>query len=331
MGHPRDDVIERRLRAAKPPLTAEADPNRLYADVLRRVARPPAPRRRRRLALPATVLAVAAVAALVALAGPSGLGSPAGARAAIARSLHWFDPPAGTVLHIRSDMTSRRPGAAATTLTQESWQSVDHPERARRAEQGVETDATGALYDPATDTIYAYVAPSTATVRRRLTAAIAAKIRAARAAGADPAIIRQLRRDRDRELRRIAAGAEPPTSPGENPIGDALVAQMRRLLQAGDARVGEETTHDGVPAFPITFSPGGARWTMWTRAEDGRPLELRIDGGGVDGLETVRWPAYEVLPDGRAALTIADAHPGARLIRDAGAYAAAQRRLFPHG
>jgi hypothetical protein len=236
-------------------------------------------------------------------------------------------------------MTSRAPGGAASTLTQESWQSVDRPDRERRAEQGVESDAAGNLYDPATNTIYTYVPPSEAVLRRRVKAALAAKIAAARASGASPAIVAQLRRDRRTALQRIAAG-KPPGDPGNAAaaVGDALVNQMRDLLRAGDARVGDETSHAGVDAFPITFSPGGARWTMWARADDGRPLELRVEGTGPiklgsPGLETVRWPTYEVVPgaQGDRLLTIAGAHPDARVVRSAEAYAAAERRLFPHG
>jgi hypothetical protein len=253
----------------------------------------------------------------------------------MARTLHWFDPPAGTILHVRSVMTTRGAG----TLTQESWQSVDDPSLQRRAEQGVETDATGDLYDPAANTVYAYVPPPKAVVRQRIEQAIARKIAAARAAGASPETIARLRRDRRTILRGLVTGrpAGGPVDP-EFRVGDALVNQMRGLLRSGDAHVGEETTHDGVAAFPITFSPGGAQWTMWARADDGKPLELRVDGAGpvtpgAPGLETVRWPAYEVVPGDGAdrLLTIAGAHPDARVVRSAEAYAAAQRRLFPHG
>ena len=335
MRHPGDDVIERRLRAARPP---RADPD-LDLELLRRVmAQPGAPvaRRRPRMALPAAVVAVAAAAVVFAAAGLPGVGGPSGARAAMARSLHWFDPPAGTVLHVRSEMTSRAPGGATSTLIQESWQSVDHPVQARRAEPGVESDATGALYDVATDTIYAYVPPSGAVIRQRIRAAIAAKIRAARASGASPEIIAGLRRDRRTILRRLVT-PRPPSAPVglEARAGDALVDQMRDLLRSGDAAVGAETTHDGVEAFPIAFSPGSAHWTMWTRADDGRPLELRIDGAGPDaqGLETVRWPIYEVVPGDGASrlLTIAGAHPDARVVRSADAWSAAEQRLYPHG
>jgi hypothetical protein len=343
MGHSEDDVIERRLRAAKPArAVVDLDPARAYGELRPRIIQPPTARpagrrRTRRLALPAAVTTVAAIAAVVVA---SGLGSPEGAGAAISRSLHWFDPPAGSVLHVRSEMTSRRPGAPATTLTQESWQSVDQPDQERRVEPGVETDATGDLYDPASNTIYAYVPPSGETLERRAGAAIDAKIRSAQASGADPAIITQLRRDRKTILGRIAAGQTlSERRAAETPVGDVLVNQMRHLLQTRDAQVGDETTHDGVAAFPITmFPPGGARWTMWTRADDGKPLELRIDGSGPiqvgpEGLETVHWPAYDVVPGDQAdhLLTVAGAHPDARVVRDAGAYADAQRRLFPHG
>jgi hypothetical protein len=334
MRHPGDDVIDRRLRAAKPSQAAvDTD---VDAELLRLIVQQPAARRRRRrVALPATAAAVLAAAVVFVAAGLPGAGGPAGARAAITRTLHWFDPPAGSILHIRSVMTSR----GADTLTQESWQSVDRPGQERRAEQGVETDSTGDLYDPATDTIYAYVAPSRAVVRQRVEAAIAAKIRAAKASGASPEVIAQLRRDRRKVLRGLVTD-RPPDAPVVDAavrVGDALVNQMRGLLRAGKARVGEETTHEGVAAFPITFSPGGARWTMWARADDGRPLELRIDGAGrvkdARGLETVGWPVYEVVPGDGAdrLLAIAGAHPDAHVVSSAEAYAAAQRRLFPHG
>jgi hypothetical protein len=332
MRHPGDDVIERRLRAAGPP---EADAG-VDLELLRRVMAqpdPPAPSRRRgRVALPVAAVAVVAAAVAFVGAGPSKLGGPTGARAAMARSLHWFDPPAGTILHVRSEMTSRGAG----TLTQESWQSVDHPAQGRRAEPGVETDATGALYDVAANTIYAWVPPPKATIRQRIETAIAAKIKAARAAGAGPEVIARLRRDRRTILRGLVVKRRPaaPTGP-ETKAGDALVNQMRGLLRSGEATVGEETVHDGVAAFPITFSPGSARWTMWARADDGRPLELRIDGTDpvAPGLETVRWPVYEVASGDQAdrLLTVAGAHPDARVVRSAQAWQDALQRLYPHG
>jgi hypothetical protein len=76
------------------------------------------------------------------------------------------------------------------------------------------------------------------------------------------------------------------------------------------------------------------RWTVWTAASDGRPLELRIDSGaGTNAVEVTRWSTYEALSGNRAdaLLTLTAAHPGARVVRDRSAYEAATERLYPNG
>jgi hypothetical protein len=114
-----------------------------------------------------------------------------------------------------------------------------------------------------------------------------------------------------------------------------MAAQIRKLLGQGKAELGPETTHAGITALPITFWPNGTgpespRWTLWTVADDGRPLELRIDNGpGTDPLQTTRWTVYELVDS--APLTLTGAHPGARIVRDPDAYEAATARLYPNG
>jgi len=74
------------------------------------------------------------------------------------------------------------------------------------------------------------------------------------------------------------------------------------------------------------------RWTLWTAADDGRPLELRIDAGGwTRKRETVTWDVYELLsgPEHDQLVTVRGAHPSARVVRNAAAQQAAIERLFP--
>ena len=151
MGNP---VIEDRLRAARPD-DAHVEVDAFDADLLAHVMRLPIERRRtipRRVAFSAAAAGVtlAAAGALMFAGGPGDIGGPSSA-AAIEQAMHWFSPPPGTVLHVRSIETQ---GDHATT--RESWQSADHPASDRELLDGTiryETAGDG-LYDPTTNTIY---------------------------------------------------------------------------------------------------------------------------------------------------------------------------------
>jgi hypothetical protein len=147
-------VIDDRLRAARPE-SAHVEDGAFDAELLAHVQRLPIERRRtvpRRVAIPAATAGVtlATAAALMFAGGPGDIGGPSSA-AAIEQALHWFSPPAGTVLHVRSVETQ---GDHATT--RESWQSADNPASDRELLDGTiryETTSDG-LYDPTTNTIY---------------------------------------------------------------------------------------------------------------------------------------------------------------------------------
>jgi hypothetical protein len=319
-----------RLRAARPP---EAVPDAADLDLalLDRVRSGPPPRRRgrRRGGLALAAVAVAVAAAIVLVDGPSGVQTPATADAAVRKAQRWFAPASGGVLHYRSEIVS---AGVRDPLVQEIWQSVDDPAQSRHFEHNrgvaVEGDGSGALYDPATDTIYVEVRDS-ARERRQMREAFARKLAGAKAAGASRADLRRMRREMDEALR----AGPPPAAPGGEPLGDPTVTRVRELLERGLATVGPETTHGGIPAHAITLRPDAGReprWVLWTATSDGRPLELRIDHGpGTAAVQTTRWPVYELL--GEAPLTVRGAHPGATVVRDAEAYADAQTRLFPGG
>jgi len=143
-----DLTLERRLRAARPPV----DETAFDQDLLDRVRALPVDRRRRvprAVAVPVAAGATLSVAGVLMLAGGPG-GGPSAA-AAITQTLHWLTPPAGTVLHVRSVETQ-----GGRTTTREYWQSADHPALAREVLGGAQRyEISGdAVYDPATDTIY---------------------------------------------------------------------------------------------------------------------------------------------------------------------------------
>jgi hypothetical protein len=161
--------IDRRLRAARP-AAARPDETAFDADLLASLHdRPIAARRTvpRRVAVPVAAGVTLTATAVVMLAGgPGEVGGPSSA-SAITQALHWLNPPAGTVLHVRSVESQ-----GDRTSTRELWQSADHPGSARFR---VETtgapafeSAGGRLYDPATATIYdAAASPAKADVFKR--------------------------------------------------------------------------------------------------------------------------------------------------------------------
>jgi hypothetical protein len=312
MGHLVSDDLDRRLRATAPAVDAQA----YDAALLERVrALPVQPRSRRRRAAPLVALAAAAVAAIVLLAGGPG-GGPATA-SAIEQALRWFDPPHGTVLHIRMTEVARD----GTRLEREVWQSADDPARerdlVRRGDTVYETAGKGeAIYDPATDTIYesaggqGQAVPGLKPVEGM--------------SAADKAKSAKLAKDG----KVPGPDAKGQGVPAEEPVGGPIVSKVRSLLAGGRAVVRGRVTHDGQAAWAIGLKPGLARpgWTLWIAAADGRPLGLH-DPGGLDAT----WSVYEVQPGGDARLTLTAAHPGARLVHDLDQYSAALQRLQAAG
>jgi hypothetical protein len=151
MEHHVTDDLERRLRAARP-RAARPDEGVFDEDLLARVRAQPVAARRgvpRAVALPvAAGVTLTATAVVMLGGGPGDVGGPSSA-AAISQALRWLDPPADTVLHVRS--TEDREGH---TRIREFWQSSDDPAAARERDEDALETAGDAFYDPATDTIY---------------------------------------------------------------------------------------------------------------------------------------------------------------------------------
>jgi hypothetical protein len=147
-------VIDDRLRAARPE-AANVEEDAFDAELLAHVQRLPIERRHtvpRRVAIPLATAGVtlAAAAAVMFAGGPGDIGGPSSA-IAIEQALHWFSPPAGTVLHVRSIETQ-----GDRTTIRESWQSADDPTSDREVLDGtIRYETTGdSVYDPTTNTIY---------------------------------------------------------------------------------------------------------------------------------------------------------------------------------
>jgi hypothetical protein len=295
--HDLTDDLDRRLRAARP-RTARVDESAFDAELLARVRDQPIARRRtipRAVALPvAAGVTLTATAVVMLGGGPGDVGGPSSA-SAIAQTLRWLDPPAGTILHVRSVETM-----GGQTTTRELWQSADHPDSARELIDGAHSfeSSGGALYDPATDTIYADPAkPPTATRAPRSTSA-------------------------------------PKPRNETLPAGDPIVDKVRMLLQKGQMAVTGRELHNGTQAWAVSLKPDVGRpvWTLWVSAADGKPLELRDPGRDANEQpQVIRWPTYEVLPDSGASqlLTLTGAHPSAHVVHDATQTAAAEKRLTP--
>jgi hypothetical protein len=128
--------------------------------------------RRRRVV---TALGVVAVAAIAVFAGIAIFGSPGGhgpagvdTASAVDKAAAALEPPAGVIVHVHmvGEQTTEpndTTAAGSVTWSDESWQLTSAPNTRRQVEKGPGTprtetgvvDGRNALYDAATDTIYA--------------------------------------------------------------------------------------------------------------------------------------------------------------------------------
>jgi hypothetical protein len=305
--------LDERIRSARPPID-DAAPDE---DLLRRVMAQPVTRRRRR---PLVAIPVVAVAALIAAAFVLLGGNQPETASALSQAMHWFDPPAGTVLHSRivNDAGQAR----------EFWQDVDHPENSRTIEpNGLEVGA-GAIYDPATNTIYKDDG------KRALPSK--AKGQDAKKDTSDMArhdAIKQAKLDAE-----DPGGTETRPAPGRvdkpadeaMPIGDPFVAKVRVLIDDGRAGVKGREVHAGVEAWAISLTAGDRDpWTVWVRADNGKPLAFSDPGDPTRNKapESGVWETYEKLDRGDAPLTVQAAHPNAKIVTDGAQFDAILQRL----
>lgn len=264
-------------------------------ELLERVMAHPVDRRRRRpVAIPAVAVATLVATVFVLLGG-----NRPDSASALSQAMHWFDPPAGKVLHsLVVDETGN---------TREIWQDVDHPERSRTVLPGGYEVGAGAIYERATNTIY----EDDGTGKRlgpdpKADAAKQAKLANAGRTGSET------QRDEAK------AGTIQKTPAETAPSGDPLIAKVRVLIAEGHAAVRGREGHDGVEAWKIMLTSGGRPpWVLWVRADNGMPLAIDDPGDPArdKAPEHSRWTKYEVLDGDAAPLTLREAHPDARVVK----------------
>jgi hypothetical protein len=291
MEHDLTDDLERRLRAARP-RTARPDENAFDAALLARVRDQPIAARRtmpRVVAVPVAAGVALTVTAVVTLGGgPGDAGGPSSAFA-VTQTLRWLDPPAGTILHVRSVEAQ-----GSRTTTRELWQSADDPDAGRQRTEGPNAFETSgdALYDPATDTIYD--APAKAKGEGAKVPAVVTAM-----PPGDPIVakVRMLLR----EDRMAVTGRE--VHDGTDAWAISLKPDVGRpvwtlWVSAADGKPLELRD----PGRDASEQPQVIRW----------PTYEVLPSSGADRL-----------------LTLTGAHPSARVVHDPAQSAAAQQRLMP--
>jgi outer membrane lipoprotein-sorting protein len=110
---------------------------------------------------------------------------------------------------------------------------------------------------------------------------------------------------------------EPATSAGPGPGPADLAAELRILLQSGQARVSGTATVDGKPAYRLILGPASAATppaTVYVDQHDYRPLLLDYSGNGG---EVIKYQSYDYLPATAANLTllaVTAQHPSASIV-----------------
>jgi len=271
---------------------------------------------------------------------------PSGGPSVVDRAAAALDPQDDTILHYQVDAKQWNPDGSIVTWRSETWQLRVAPYTRRQIEvgsDGIRAESltqgdTNELYDADNNTIYvASSAELRAAQMPRVEIVSEGEIdKLARGRRADMVYV--VGKDGRRpvvvttkqgagRLRKRMADAGDATS-GAAP--EDFRSDILALLRSGRA---QETGHvevDGRDAIRIESSDGKEVYLVDATTYD--PIEWTTtgDGGGV----TQRFPVYEELPVGTGSMQLLDLeaqHPGARVVRDVGAYRDAESRLYPHG
>jgi outer membrane lipoprotein-sorting protein len=299
-------------------------------------------RKRRRLTVGATLTAAAAAVALGVLSA-----LPTGGPSVVQRAAAALEPSDDSILHYRFDAVQQNGDGTEATWNQETWQLRVAPYTRRqiavdgtdgiRAESVTSGD-TNELYDAGKNTIYvasskalfAARMPKVEIVSKQKLEKLTGRSRAGvayfvRKGGGLPKVIgteqgvKRLRQQLARE-RQQSSGAIP----------EEFRSEILALLKSGRVRDTGHVRVDGRDAIRLESLDGKQVYVV--DAATYAPIEWTTTGtsGGV----TLHFSAYEELPvdaDSMKLLDLEAQHPDASVVRDTGAYIAAEARLFPHG
>jgi len=256
----------------------------------------------------AVVLAVGAVN-LVTGGGPS----------VVDRAAAALTPSAAGVFHLRI-VGTETDGGSSRSWTSEAWVSTTRPYAERQVETGpsgrLETALADGLmqaYDPATNTIYEASKQALAAGKQDVKqgAPVPEKARGAAGTAKDTP----------------PAGKVEPKEPAADATASPWDAKFRdsvlSMLRSGDARVEGHVAVDGRDALRIVATSPEGTSTYLVDASTYDPIRWTTTGPA--GSSSLDFQAYELLPSSggsQALVSLQAQHPGARVSRDAAAYAA---------
>jgi len=301
-------------------------------------------RRRRRWILRAAALST--VAAAIAFGVLSAL--PTGGPSVVQRAAAALQPAHDTILHFQLRAKQWNPDGSTVGWQSETWQLRVAPFTQRQVEVGsdgirAESLTRGdlnELYDAHKDTIYSATTPELAAVNMpkitivsksellKLTKhprVTAAYLMYKTGSGQRPKVLAT-----PAGARRLRAQMAKSQKQPAGVMPDEFHAEILPLLRSGRARATGRVEVAGHKA--IRIESRDAKRVYLVDAKTYAPIEWTTtgDGGGV----TLRFPVYEELAvdaDSLKSLDLEAQHPGARVVRGADAYQAAEARLYPHG
>jgi hypothetical protein len=299
-------------------------------------------RRRRRMVRGSALVAVVAAAALGLSSTLTGRGPSVVERAAAA-----LQSSDDTILHYRLNAEQQNGDGTSVGWHSETWQLLVAPYTRRqievgsdgvRAESLTQGDANE-LYDAGNDTIYIATSqelrdanmPKITIVSQSKLAKLTGDPSATGAylvgnGSQRPTVIatakgaERLRKEFTRRQRQESAGEAP----------EDFRSDILKLLDSGEVRITGRVNVEGRDAIRIESLDGKQVYLVDASTYD--PIEWTTTGNG--GGVTLRFPVYEKLPVDTASmdlLSLQAQHPGAKVVRGAAGYTAAEKRLYPHG
>jgi len=298
-------------------------------------------RRRRRMIRGAVVLAAVAAAAL-GLLSVFGAGGPS----VVERAAAALQSSDDSILHYQLNAEQRNGDGTSVSWSSETWQLLVPPYTRRQIEvddnapraESVSRGGVNELYDAGNGTIYIATSKQLRAARMPKIEIVSAT-KLARLTGTAKADVAYVVGKAGSPLKVIATaqGAKKlrkqlahPAAQTSGVLPEEFRSAVLALLESGKVRVVGHVNADGRDAIKLESLDGKKTYIVDASTYD--PIEWTTTG--TDGGVTYRFPVYEELPVDAESMKLLDLeaqHPGAQVVRGAGAYIAAESRLYPHG